>query len=456
MISVQKLSCRFPNVDGAVFSEVSFSVEAGECVLIQGRSGGGKTTLLYALNGVAEKIHGASVAGDVVVNGMPLAHMPLHEIGMVMGTVFQDCRSQFFMTHVDDELVFAAHNYGCHEDDVRERLQLVSQLFDLEVLLSKSVFHLSSGERQRVAIASVAVYSPQIFLLDEPSANLDQKYLNNFAVFLQSMKKNGKTLIVADHRYEYASPFFDGAYRMESGYLTSSGLPIRKEETSVLALLQNRSLDLGDALVELRDLGYARNGKQILHSLNACWREGDVIAIIGGNGTGKTTLLRIICGLERQKHGDVLIGGKKNYMRQRISKCYMVMQDPDYQLFRETVRKELLVGGVSEAFRGNDAFTDIARRFELEPLLERHPGALSMGEKQRTLIGAAYMSGKNILLLDEPTSGMDEKRMERLAASIKELAGTKKLVIIATHDKDFIYQVKAKVCELRDGHLITN
>jgi energy-coupling factor transport system ATP-binding protein len=165
MISIQNLSCRFPIVSEPVFSEVSFCVKDGECALIQGRSGGGKTTLLCALNGAAEKIHGASVAGSISVDGTPLMGMPLHEIGKVVGTVFQDCRSQFFMTHVDDELVFAAYNYGCREDDVRERLQLVSQLFDLEPLLTKSVFHLSSGERQRVAIASVAVYSPQIFLL---------------------------------------------------------------------------------------------------------------------------------------------------------------------------------------------------------------------------------------------------------------------------------------------------
>lgn len=462
MIEIQSLSCHLPTIARPLFENVSLKVQPGECTLIQGRSGGGKTTLLNCLNGVARVISGARISGFAAIDGVPILDRPLHEIGRLVGTVFQDCRSQFFMTQVTEELVFTARNYGRTDGEIQERIGWVNKIFDLEPLLPRSVFQLSSGERQRVAVASAAVYGPGILLLDEPSANLDEKGLEGLARLLRRLKEEGCAVLVADHRSHYAETLFDTRYDM-----TPDGLAPRTavfgEQPSAEAWRETEDSvsPLGKPLLDVRDLSFSRGGTPLLAGVNARWRRGEIIAISGGNGTGKTTLLRLLCGLERPSGGKIVFFDGGSSSRKRRNACVLVMQDPDYQLFSDSVRKELLLGAFGMRSRQEPKsvlgdFMETVRAFGLDALLDKHPGALSMGEKQRTLIAAAFLAQKDVLLLDEPTSGMDRGRMRDLAEMIRIHARQGGLAVIVTHDEDFMAEVGACRCELRNGRFDEN
>lgn len=476
MIRLAGVTCRFPASAQPVLEDASLHVRQGGCTVLLGRSGGGKSTLLKLVSGVVPAIVPADVTGSVQVAGRDVAGRPLHDVGRGVGTVFQDCRSQFFMTHVAEELVFAAGNFGLPQDVIRGRLQRAVTLMDLGGLLHKSVFRLSSGQRQRVAIASVAVHGPEVVLLDEPSSNLDAAGLVRLGVLLRTLREEGATILVADHRTNYLRDVADGAACVADGRIRPvedlagalgeradvavgvglSGTELAGEARSgaaALAAPREPGMSGSPPLLELRKVSLRLRGTRVIDAADCTLHAGEVVALTGDNGAGKTTLLRALCGLLRPASGSILINGARAGSRARRRRCAVVMQDPDYQLFTESVAHELRLG--NEGLPDLDVrVAALAGRFGLSGLLDRHPGALSMGEKQRTLIAAVLMAGRDIVLLDEPTSGMDHARMLQLAGVVRELAGQGKLVFVVTHDADFVQQACTRSLCLRGGRIL--
>lgn len=496
MIRLAGVTCRFPASAQPVLEDASLHVRRGGCTVLLGRSGGGKSTVLKLVSGVVPAIVPADVAGSVRVAGRDVAGRPLHDVGRGVGTVFQDCRSQFFMTHVAEELVFAAGNFGLPQDVIRDRLQRAVTMMDLGGLLHKSVFRLSSGQRQRVAIASVAVHGPEVVLLDEPSSNLDAAGLVRLGVLLRILREEGATILVADHRTNYLRDVADGAACVADGRIRPvedlagalgecadvavgvgvwgaglsetelSGAELSRAELSgaglsgevrsgaaALAAPREHGMSGSPPLLELRKVSLRLRGTRVIDAADCTLHAGEVVALTGDNGAGKTTLLRALCGLLRPASGSILINGARSGSRARRRRCAVVMQDPDYQLFTESVAHELRLG--NEGLPDLDARVAAqARRFGLSGLLDRHPGALSMGEKQRTLIAAVLMAGRDIVLLDEPTSGMDHARMLQLADVVRELAGQGKLVFVVTHDADFVQQACTRTLCLCGGRIL--
>ncbi|WP_353116097.1 ABC transporter ATP-binding protein [Nitratidesulfovibrio sp.] len=472
MIRLAGVTCRFPASAQPVLEDASLHVRRGGCTVLLGRSGGGKSTVLKLVSGVVPAIVTAGVAGSVRVAGRDVAGRPLHDVGRGVGTVFQDCRSQFFMTHVAEELVFAAGNFGLPQDVIRDRLQRAVTLMDLGGLLHKSVFRLSSGQRQRVAIASVAVHGPEVVLLDEPSSNLDAAGLVRLGVLLRTLREEGATILVADHRTNYLRDVADGAACVANGRIRPvedlAGALGERADVAVgaglsggawsgaAALASPRAPGMSGSppLLELRKVSLRLRGTRVIDAADCTLHAGEVVALTGDNGAGKTTLLRALCGLLRPASGNILINGARAGSRERRRRCAVVMQDPDYQLFTESVAHELRLG--NEGLPDLDARVAAqAGRFGLSGLLDRHPGALSMGEKQRTLIAAVLMAGRDIVLLDEPTSGMDHARMLQLADVVRELAGQGKLVFVVTHDADFVQQACTRTLCLRGGRILS-
>ncbi|MGJ3523103.1 ABC transporter ATP-binding protein [Nitratidesulfovibrio sp. D1] len=466
MIRLGGVTCRFPSSPRPVLEDASLHVRRGGCTVLLGRSGGGKSTLLKLVNGVVPAITPAEVAGSVQVAGREVSGRPLHDVGRTVGTVFQDCRSQFFMTHVAEELVFAAGNFGLPPHVIRDRLQRAVTLMDLGDLLHKSVFRLSSGQRQRVAIASVAVHGPEVVLLDEPSSNLDAAGLARLGVLLRTLREEGATILVADHRTDYLRGVADAAACVENGRVRpveglAAALAARPDMAvaatwqgeDVFAASHGPGMPDSPPLLELRKVSLRLRGTRVVDAADCALRAGEVVALTGDNGAGKTTLLRALCGLLRPASGGILINGVRAGSRARRRRCAVVMQDPDYQLFTESVEHELRLG--NEGMSDLDARVAAqAGRFGLSGLLDRHPGALSMGEKQRTLIAAALAGDRDIVLLDEPTSGMDRARMLQLAEVVRELAGQGKLVFVVTHDADFAQRACTRTLCLRGGRIL--
>jgi len=508
MIRFETICCRHAGAAEPVLRGVDLRVAPGRCVLLQGGSGGGKSTLVRlvcgVITGAPNAFIPAEVSGRVLVNGRDVAGRPLHETGRSLATVFQDCRSQFFMTHVGEELVFAAENYGKPRAETGARLRRFAALMDVERLMERSVFRLSSGQRQRVAIAAAAIQGPLALVLDEPSANLDAQGLARLAELLAALKAEGCAVLVADHRAGYLDGVADERLRLEAGRLlppeTARDLPWNSAADlaaasaldSTLApatgfgalseyvggqapaqppahAVDQPSARRGDLpkthadgqpaaqppLLELCKAGLTRGGRTILQEANLSLRGGELLALCGGNGAGKTSLLRALCGLEGLACGQVLLRGRQAGRQGLRGACALVMQDPDYQLFAGSVAEELGLGLQDEHAgpQAGERAAALAGRMGLAGLLDRHPGSLSMGEKQRTLIAAALAAGRDILLLDEPTSGMDAGRMAELARELRQWTSSGRAVLVVTHDEAFLDALGGRRLTLHDGRL---
>lgn len=503
MIRLENVCCRHAGVAEPVLRGVNLRVAPGRCVLLQGGSGGGKSTLVRlvcgVISGATNAFIPAEVSGRVLVNGRDVAGRPLHEPGRDLATVFQDCRSQFFMTHVGEELVFAAENYGRPRPETGARLRRFAALMDVERLMERSVFRLSSGQRQRVAIAAAAIQGPLALVLDEPSANLDAEGLARLAELLTALKAEGCAVLVADHRAGYLDGVADLRLRLEAGRLLpaeTADLPLKSAEDlatasarkPTAALVREPAADSGNAvgqppahtdeppracpkdlpkaqtadqtvnlaanqppLLELCTASLTRGGRTIVHGADLSLRGGELLALRGGNGAGKTSLLRALCGLEGLACGQVLLRGRRAGKQDLRGACALVMQDPDYQLFAGSVAEELGLG--LQDVRAGERAEALAGRMGLAHVLDRHPGSLSMGEKQRTLIAAALIAGRDILLLDEPTSGMDAGRMAGLARELRQWTASGRAAVVVTHDEAFLDAIGGRRLTLHHGRL---
>lgn len=446
MIRLENVACAYSGQPDPVLRDASLHIAPGRLALLQGGSGGGKSTVVRLLCGVIPALQQASVCGHVLVGGSPVSGAPLHETGRALATVFQDCRSQFFMTHVDEELTFAANNYGRPAAETAARLARYAALMDVERLMDRSVFRLSSGERQRVAIAAAAIQGAPALALDEPSANLDASGLARLAGLLAELKAEGRAILVADHRANWLGDLADEHLRIEKGVIvpTEAAKPAQRLRQAAEAPTPG-----GRVLLELRGVVLRRRGATLLREGDLALRSGEMLAVCGPNGAGKTTLLRTLCGLERPDHGHAFLEGRQASQGELRRACALVMQDPDYQLFAASVAEEVGLGRREETALP----LELAERFGLGGVLDRHPGSLSMGQKQRTLIAAALAAGRRILLLDEPTSGMDPERMVQLARELRQWTRSGGAAVVVTHDEDFIASAGARRLLLQNGRL---
>ncbi|GIQ70283.1 ATP-binding cassette domain-containing protein [Xylanibacillus composti] len=457
MIALSDVTFRYGQEDGEAGDEsgvqqISLSVQEGQCVVLCGRSGCGKSTILRLLCGLAPGFYPGRVSGEVLIGGRNPSSMSPEERAKWFGVVFQDPRSQFFMDNVRDELAFSAENLGMAPDEVMNRIEEQAELLGISHLLDRKLGRLSSGQKQRVAIAAASVLSPPILILDEPTANLDEQATQTVMDMLGRLKANGTTLVISEHRLHSLLPVADAFVCMEQGSLVRMW---PKDEFSRLAyedvrpyglrhpdMIQTAAARQAEAVqafapvfLQGKNLAYrySRNGDGI-EGFDIALPQGSVTAITGENGAGKTTLGKIVSGLLRERSGEVFIRGTPQSAARRRACSYLVMQDADYQLYADSVGNELVLGKrVDEALRAK-AY-EAMDAFGLSELRDRHPASLSGGEKQRVTMAAAYCSDAALIVLDEPTSGLDGEGVLRVAAWTRALAQAGKTVLIITHDQ---------------------
>ncbi len=471
MIQIEHVSYQYKEDAETNLDEVTLHIQKGEFIVIAGRSGCGKTTLARCMNGLIPHFEKGRLQGDVYLEGINTKEMKIGQIGMITGSVFQDPRSQFFTTTVFDELAFGCRNAGMSREEILTRIDRTIQEFGIEQLRDRSLLTLSSGEKQKVAIASCYCMSPQIFMFDEPSANLDPQSVMEFREMLKKLKKMGHTILVFEHRLYYLQDLPDRLVVMEKGRLQHI---YKREEIPKITNDQLITMGLRSfcpevasrcrksreaeepmkqhALLELEHLrfGYDHDAKTILEEVNLEVMGGEVVAVVGDNGAGKTTFAKVLTGLLKEQSGSVRINEQTMNQKQRLREIYYVLQDSDYQLFADSVEKELLMEKGGKVGR-REQMEQVLDRFELQPFKNQHPMALSRGQKQRVTIAAAIMSDAKILILDEPSSGLDGDNMRRLAAVIREIALTGKAILVISHDAEFIQLCCQRIVELREG-----
>lgn len=433
-----------------ILSDINLTVGNGEFVLLCGESGCGKTTMTKLINGlIPHFVKDAEVSGSVSVADLDIAKLPMYKIAETVGSVFQNPKTQFFNTDSCAEIAFGLENIGVPPELIQKRVSETISELDIVKLANRSVFSMSGGEKQLLAFASVYAMNPQVYVLDEPSANLDQSAIVKLRTILETIKKSGRTVLIAEHRISYLNGLADRIIYMKDGRIDKEFTP---KEFAELSDSERESLGLRnihpekinipellslqpDSILTVNNLSVRRKKKLICNSISLSAGAGDVIGIVGENGNGKSTFCNCLCGLLPSTDGEIVYHGKKLSRKARTKQFGMVMQDVNHQLFSDSVKNECLLAN-SDAT--DEEISALLKSFDLSDYTDSHPLTLSGGQRQRLAICQAIMGGKKILIFDEPTSGLDYRHMYQVTELMKRMADKGYIMFVVTHDYEFL------------------
>ena len=446
--------------------DVDLSADAGSLTLVCGASGCGKSTLMKALTGLVPQMTPGELDGVVSINGRNLADVALTDVGHLCSSVFQNPRTQFFCDTVAEELAFCGENYGRERATLRQQSERAAKLMGISHLMERKLTTLSGGQLQKVALACALASGAPVLLADEPTSNLDPAAISEVRAALKVLKEQGLTIVVVEHRLHFLRGLADQVLLMEGGRVTrrwsgaeffSMGQAQRRSlglrtlvdpgppETWVgqgqagcrekqAGRQENREATPSQARLSCRGLSFAYGTSPVFEGLDADFPAGQITCIAGANGVGKTTLVRVLCGLAAPSSGSISLDGVPASRKTRRSACALVMQDTGRQLFSDTLAGELTIGASHASGQSGE---QLLADFDLANLGERHPLSLSGGQKQRLVIAAARATGRPIVILDEPTSGVDARHLDSITATLRRIADEGAAVVVVTHDGEF-------------------
>ena len=440
MLEFKDVSFTYKNSNNKVLDRVNFKINKGECILLTGVSGSGKSTLIHLMNGLIPTLYEGQLEGEILFKNKDLKDIESYDISKNIGYVSQDPRGHFFTTNTTSELVFSMENYGIPLNEMKKKYSELVNLLELEKLVDKNIIYISSGERQKIAIGCSLSLEPEIIILDEPSSNLDFHMTKKLKQLIEKLKTKGYTIIIAEHRMYYIQNLIDRVFVINNGKViekTISDLKINNEvplrSLDIFNLeLENISSKNKELLMEINNITY----KNILTNITTTIYKGDVIGLIGKNGVGKTTLLRLLSNIMKPNKGKIV--GKVV--------PFLVMQDMDYQFFTESVESEMKFGSADNDL---EKINSLLMKLGLTEYKDKIPFELSGGQKQRLLIAISALANVNLLMFDEPTSGLDYVNMTKVSGILKDLSKNSAL-IVATHDIEFLYKTCNRVIYLDD------
>jgi len=491
-ITAENLSYRYPFCDAPSLSNVLFTLEKGEALLVTGASGCGKSTLLRTLNGLIPNHFKGCLEGRLKVLDLEFP-APLDEVSVHVGTVLQNPEEQIMATTVQEEVALALEWQCVPQDEIRRRVGVTLGSFDLTRLAARSVFNLSSGERQKCVLAAVMASGADVVVMDEPTANLSPEATEDLAKLCLTLKSHGVTLVIVDHRLYWLRGVLDKLLVLKDG--KAALLLEHSEDVDPLDRLAAhpefaswglRSVNvlrpnLPDVCasfpaVTIRNLSfrYSKKSEWIYREFSAVIPQGAITAVVGANGAGKTTLARLLCGLLKPTSGEItftsacphtaveshpgrVVAPRPPFTalppRARREQTAFVMQQMDIQLYMRTVEEELLFSAprrLDKATRRADA-AHWLEVFGLTYLKDRHPHSLSGGEKQRLVVACALMKRPALMILDEPTSGLDGNNMRIIARELKAYAAQGGAALLITHDLELLSLVADCQLEIKQS-----
>ena len=503
-IKIQDLSFSYSTSNGKQsLQDVSLSIKKGEYVVLCGRSGSGKTTLLRHLKPPLTP-HGKK-SGKICFNGTLLENVSAHDQAAKIGYVMQDPDDQIVTDKVWHELAFGLESLGCDQKTMRARVAEMACYFGIQDWFHRDVAHLSGGQKQLLNLASVMAMQPEVLILDEPTAQLDPIAASDFLNTVRKINTElGTTVIITEHRLEDVFPYADRAVVMDGGRVIADGVPrsigkllyeqknpmfsamptpvrvfygtgsvgecpltVREGRTWLSASLPeppaivekpstNTDEDLSQVALSLRDVWfrYEKKAPDVLRGVNAQVPTGSLYAIVGGNGVGKSTMLKAICGICRPYRGKIKVFGKaiNKYKSADLFRVCIAMlpQDPKSLLSQKTVAEEL-----AEMTSDKARIAEIAEICRITELLESHPYDLSGGEQQRAALAKVLLTEPKLLLLDEPTKGMDSFFKESFANILTQLKARGITVVMVSHDVEFCARYADLVSMFFDGQVLT-
>ncbi|MDY6876538.1 MAG: ATP-binding cassette domain-containing protein [Chloroflexota bacterium] len=499
MIHFNHLTYTYPNASRPALADVTLRIDEGEFVLVAGPSGAGKSTLLRCLNGLVPHFTGGTLSGRcTVASHDPVAEGP-QVLSHVVGFVFQDPEAQFVVDRVEDEIAFALENAAIPPAEMHMRVEEALGLLDLTPLRDRSLETLSGGEKQRLAIAAALALRPRILVLDEPTSQLDPRSAEDVLGALVRLNCDlGLTIILVEHRLERVLPHVDRlVYLPGRGKPVLSGpprhilrqmnltpplvtlgkalgwepLPLTVEEGRVFAQEMVSGSRFQDSrsnlkletpkpktLLQVEGLSFNYGATPTLRGVTLTVGAGELVTLMGRNGSGKTTLLKCIVGLLRPQQGNIRLAGESLIGRETADICRSsgyLPQEPDDLLFADTVAEELEVTLRNHGLldRSPLAPADLLDRLGLSDLAASYPRDLSVGQRQRVALGAVTITRPRLLLLDEPTRGMDYPAKQALVRLLQEWRAEGAGVLLVTHDVELAAQAAGRVVVLSQGEV---
>lgn len=494
IFEIQNLTYYYPEGDCAALQDISLSIEEGELIFLTGYSGCGKSSLLKAMAGLLPDFYGGKIGGSIQYRGKDMRKWDKRKLPKEIGIVFQDPEQQTCMTVVEHEVAFGLENLGVPLDQMRHRVAEVLAMLDLTHLKDRSIFELSNGQKQRVILASILAMHPRVLILDEPTSQLDPIAANEILDYVYRLNREwGTTIILSEQRVERCLDMADRMLIMDEGSIVFDGTPHEaiesqgealdpflppiskifratslhpipinvKEGREVIKQLncnqKNISMPLirskrqdqnrDNILVKGRKLRYTYpNNLFSIDDMDFEFYGGEVTTIFGENGAGKSTLLKLISGILKPQRGSIHTKGDVGYLS----------QNPNDYLFSNTVYEQLLFALELKGMKDDGRIDDMLKKLRIYQYRDENPRDLSGGEKQRVAIATVMITDPSVILMDEPTRGMDSLVKRELSLMINSLIKEGKSIIMVTHDIEFAADISQRVLIIADGDIVAD
>jgi energy-coupling factor transport system ATP-binding protein len=506
-ISIEDLTFTYRGGDLPALQNIRSQVGEGSFVVLMGHGGAGKSTLCSALNGLVPKFFRGQYQGRVLVRGQEVARHKVSEMAGIIGMVFQDFEDQLFSTNVELEMAFGPENLRISRPEIESRVQHYLSFVGLEKLRRREPATLSGGQKQRLAIGSVLAMEPEVLVMDEPTTDLDPRGREEVLSAADRLRERKRTLLIVDHDPETAGNA-DRVWLMRGGQIVAEGRPgeilvdgstlhscgikvpplvdlflamdwpgrpFTVEEA--IALLQKHNLarrrehkpaqfppadSRGPFILQADGLGYIypRHHSEALRRIDLGIREGEFLALLGQNGSGKTTLAKHFNGLLQPTHGQMLLRGRptRGYPHRELARLVgYVFQNPDHQIFCNTVYDEVAFGLKMLGEGAKKIEQRVSESLEvvgLEGYEQKVPFALTKGERQRVAVASVLAIQPQVLVLDEPTTGLDDGQQLAMMEMLKHLHERGHTVIIITHSMEVAEKYAERTVVLKDGGIL--
>ena len=484
-IEIEHLTFRYRSREENALEDISLKVKKGQIVLIAGTSGCGKTTLARCINGLIPRSYKGDISGEIRLMGQSIQNMTLAKISQMIGTVLQDPERQILGSQVKNEVAFGLENLSYPREEIIKGVEAALSRLNILDLADRETFSLSGGEKQKIALAGVLAMKPSILLLDEPLASLDPASAQETLQIIRSLADEGMTVLMVEHRVEDVLGIHpDRILYLDKGKIVYDGsieaitdavdyrevkLPAKivmhkakadQPMPALISLVESKKDVQAAPLVEFKNVAFGYDKERIvLHEINLSINKGDIIALLGANGAGKTTMVKHAIGLLKPVSGTVLVEGKdtKEMSVAEIANTLgYVFQSPSHMLFAPTVRDELSFGPKNLKHSPEDIENSVNQSLEivnLSEMIDTPPLAMSFGQQKRISIAAILAMHSKILVMDEPTAGQDYKNYTEFMNAIVQLPNFDAILFI-THDIDLAQIYANRVLLFNDGRIV--